>query len=157
MLDSALDSARREIAESRSGKSKKARKMQKFLRFSLIKYLLVGVINTIFGFSIVFLLMFFGVMPEVANFLGYFCGFILSYFLNKHFTFKSQNSHRRDFWRFFIAMAGAYLINFIALIIAHRICGVDKYIAQVIAGVCYTISGYVFSRFFAFKSAEKIG
>lgn len=129
--------------------------MQKFFRFSFVKYLLVGVINTIFGFSIIFLLMFLGVMPEVANFLGYFCGFILSYFLNKRFTFESKNSHKRDFWRFFIAMVGAYLVNFIALIVAHRIFGIDKYAAQVIAGICYTISGYIFSRFFAFKRAGK--
>ena len=120
------------------------------------KYLLVGVVNTIFGFSIIFGLMWLeipAITPKVANFAGYFCGFILSYFLNKHFTFESKNSHRRDFTRFAIVMLCAYLINLATLEIALFWLQINKYLAQIIAGIAYTISGYIFSRFFAFKSA----
>lgn len=119
------------------------------------KYLFVGVINTIFGFSIIFFLMWLEIpqiTPQVANLIGYFCGFILSYFLNKHFTFESKNSHRRDFSRFAIVMICAYLINLAVL----KIClnyGLNKYFAQIVAGVFYTISGFIFNRFFAFKGA----
>ncbi|MGX3011484.1 GtrA family protein [Helicobacter sp. 23-1044] len=115
------------------------------------KYLLVGVANTIFGFGVIFALMFCEAMPEIANFLGYICGIILSYFLNKNFTFESKNSHRHDFWRFCVAMGGAYLINLIALIIAHRAFFIDKYTAQIIAGIAYTLSGYVLNKFFVFR------
>lgn len=118
------------------------------------KYLFVGVINTIFGFSIIFFLMWLEIpqiTPQVANLIGYFCGFILSYFLNKHFTFESKNSHRRDFSRFAIVMICAYLINLAVLEIClnYRL---NKYFAQIVAGVFYTISGFIFNRFFAFKS-----
>lgn len=115
--------------------------------------MLVGAINTIFGFSIIFGLMWLeipAITPQVANFVGYFCGFILSYFLNKHFTFESKNSHRRDFTRFAIVMLCAYLINLATLEIALWL-GINKYFAQIIAGIAYTISGYVFSKSFAFK------
>lgn len=95
--------------------------------------------------------MFFGVIPETANLIGYICGIILSYFLNKTFTFKSQNSHKKDFWRFAIAMALAYLINLAVLVITHRMLGIDKYVSQIISGIFYTASGYVFNRFFTFK------
>lgn len=118
------------------------------------KYLLVGVVNTIFGFSIIFGLMWLeipAITPQVANFVGYFCGFILSYFLNKHFTFESKNSHRRDFTRFAIIMLCAYLINLATLEIALFWLGINKYVAQIIAGIAYTISGYIFSKSFAFK------
>lgn len=125
--------------------------MQRFLNSSLFKYLLVGSINTIFGYCIIFVLMFLGVIPETANLIGYVCGIILSYFLNKNFTFQSKNSHKKDFWRFAIAMALAYLINLAVLVIAHRILGIDKYISQIISGIFYTASGYVFNRFFTFK------
>lgn len=120
------------------------------------KYLLVGVVNTIFGFSIIFGLMWLEIptiTPKVANFVGYFCGFILSYFLNKHFTFESKNSHKRDFTRFAIVMLCAYLINLATLEIALSWLQINKYLAQIIAGIAYTISGYIFNRFFAFKSA----
>lgn len=127
--------------------------MNKLLQSSLIKYLLVGVVNTIFGYFIIFLLMYLGAMPEIANIIGYICGILLSYFLNKHFTFQSKNSHKRDFSRFFIAMALAFLINFIVLIITHRIFGINKYVSQIIAGIFYTASGYIFNKFFTFKKA----
>ena len=120
------------------------------------KYLLVGVVNTIFGFSIIFGLMWLEIpviTPKVANFVGYFCGFILSYFLNKHFTFESKNSHKRDFTLFAIVMLCAYLINIATLEIALSWLQINKYVAQIIAGIAYTISGYIFNRFFAFKSA----
>ena len=118
------------------------------------KYLLVGVANTIFGFSIIFFLMWLEIpqiTPKVANFIGYFCGFILSYFLNKNFTFGSKNSHRHDFTRFALVMICAYLINLAVLEICLN-CGTNKYFAQIIAGIFYTISGFIFNRFFAFKS-----
>ncbi|RDU63191.1 GtrA family protein [Helicobacter sp. MIT 14-3879] len=120
-------------------------------KYSLIKYLLVGVVNTIFGYIIIFTLMYFKVSPEIANFIGYCCGVILSYFLNKHFTFESKNSHKNDFSKFVFLMTIAYLINLIILIICYRSFGVNKYISQVIAGVFYTISGYFLSRFIVFK------
>lgn len=125
--------------------------MQQLLNSSLFKYLLVGSINTIFGYFIIFMLMFFGVIPETANLIGYACGIILSYFLNKNFTFKSQNSHKKDFWRFVIAMALAYLINLAVLVITHRMLGIDKYVSQIISGIFYTASGYIFNKFFTFK------
>lgn len=129
--------------------------MQRFLKSSLFKYLLVGIVNTIFGYCIIFALMFFGVIPETANLIGYICGIILSYFLNKTFTFKSQNSHKKDFWRFAIAMALAYLINLAVLVITHRMLGIDKYVSQIISGIFYTASGYIFNRFFAFKNTNR--
>lgn len=125
--------------------------MRLLLTSSLFKYLLVGIANTIFGYAIIFSLMFFGVIPEIANIFGYAFGIILSYFLNKTFTFQSKNSHKRDFSRFIIAMALAYFINLIVLIIAHRMLGIDKYISQIIAGIFYTASGYIFNKFFTFK------
>ncbi|ASM35566.1 GtrA-like protein [Campylobacter sputorum subsp. bubulus] len=42
----------------------------------LIKYLLVGVLNTIVGFGIIFGLMFLGVSPEISNLSGYLVGIV---------------------------------------------------------------------------------
>lgn len=100
-----------------------------------------------------------GFAPEIANAIGYACGFVLSYILNKNFTFGSKASHKRDFTRFIIAMSAAYAINLAVLIIAHRMLFLDKYFAQILAGIAYTASGFVFNRFFTFrqlKSAPQI-
>ncbi|MGX3098454.1 GtrA family protein [Helicobacter sp. 23-1046] len=126
----------------------------KLLGSSLVVYGLVGVANTCVGLGLCLLLTFLGLVPEVANLLGNIAGVINSYFLNKKFTFKSKNSHKQDAWRFGVAMGIAYLANLATLSISHRICGVDVYIAQILASVVYTIVGYFISKFWAFKTSQ---
>lgn len=125
--------------------------MKKILDSSFVRYLFVGLFNTLFGFGIIFILMYYGVLAEIANLIGYFFGILLSYLLNKYFTFRSKNSHKNEFYKFIIAMGIAYLINLCALSISYRILHIDKYLSQIIAGICYTISGYLLNRFFTFK------
>lgn len=117
----------------------------------LFKYLLVGVLNTLIGFGTIFLLIFVGVLPELANFLGYVIGIICSYFLNKTFTFKSQKSG--DFLPFVLSMIIAYVLNFIAFVILFRLLGVNVYVSQIIAGGIYTLSGFLLSKFFVWHTS----
>lgn len=118
---------------------------------TLIRYGLIGVVNTIFGYGIIFILIYFGVVAEVSNFIGYLCGFFLSYYLNKKYNFKSSRGHREDLPRFIIGMAIAYILNLIVMSFLYRVVGVDVYISQVIAGVVYTLTGYILSKIWIFK------
>ena len=135
-------------------KMKKRIKIQNILQNSALRYALVGVANTAVGLGVIFVLMYMGAKPEVANLLGYIVGFFNSYFLNKKFTFKSHNSHKQDFVRFGVAMGVSYLINLAVLVVLHYEFGVDKYLSQIIANVSYTISGYAISKLWAFKPSE---
>lgn len=127
--------------------------LSKLLGNTLIVYGLVGVTNTCVGLGLCLLLTFLGLVPEVANLFGNIAGVINSYFLNKKFTFKSNNSHKQDAWRFGVAMGVAYLANLATLSITHRIFGVDVYIAQICSSVVYTIVGYLVSKFWAFRAS----
>ncbi len=118
---------------------------------SFIKYGLIGVINTIFGYGIIFILIYFGVVAEISNFLGYFFGFFLSYYLNKKYNFKSTRSHKEDLPKFIAGMGIAYILNLLTMVIAYRVLGIDVYISQIIAGVVYTLSGYILSKVWIFK------
>lgn len=116
----------------------------------LVKYLCVGILNTIVGFGIIFLLMFFGVNPEISNLIGYAIGIIFSYVMNKFFTFESKNRSKKEFIKFILAMLTAYILNFITL----KIClglSINPYFSQIISGGVYTVSGYLLSRFWVFK------
>ncbi|RDU56684.1 GtrA family protein [Helicobacter sp. MIT 99-5507] len=117
-----------------------------------VRYLIIGVFNTAIGYGIIFILMAFLVIPEIANIIGYIIGIIISYVLNKIYTFRTKTKSKKEFFRFVICMICSYLINFIVLVILYRNFGVDKYIATIIASVFYTISGYIFSKYFAFKN-----
>ncbi|TQR29528.1 GtrA family protein [Campylobacter sp. MIT 99-7217] len=116
----------------------------------LIKYCLVGILNTLVGFGVVLLLSFLALMPELANLIGYTLGIFCSFFLNKYFTFKSKSKSHRDFLKFVFAMCIAYLINLLVLFIAYRIFHINVYLAQLFAALSYTLSGFLLSKFFVF-------
>lgn len=119
-----------------------------------IMYLCIGVINTLVGYGIIFALLFFGCIPELANALGYAVGFIVSYLLNKSLTFASPASHKRDLPRFGLAMGIAYFAQFIVMSTSHRIMGFNPYLAQILGGVVYVCVGFVLSRCWVFVKAK---
>lgn len=116
------------------------------------KYCLVGVANTIFGYSLIFVFMYIGLTPEISNFIGYFFGIILSYFLNKYYTFKIKTQDKKEFVFFFASMIASYIINLAVLIICYKALNLNTYLSQIIAGIFYTISGFLFSKYFVFKT-----
>ena len=131
-------------------KSKIAGLMQKIFRLSFC-YVLVGICNTLVGYSVIFILIYLGFVPEIANMLGYIVGFINSYVLNKNFTFKSKNSHKHDLLRFGIAMGVAYMAQFIAMSVMYRYYGINVYFAQILGSGVYVFFGFIISLFFVFN------
>ena len=129
----------------------------KFLQYTFLKYGMVGVVNTIFGYSIIFGLMLVGISPILSNFTGYFFGIILSYFLNKRYTFQSKKRHvAKEMSKFFISMFTAYIVNLFILNLCYKILYINPYISQLIAGASYVGSGYLLSKLWVFKPTETI-
>lgn len=119
---------------------------------TFIKYGIIGVFNTLVGFGIIFFLFFLGVYPELSNFIGYVIGFFVSYFLNKKYNFKSENSHKKDLPKFLLSMSLAYILNLLVLIICYRYLDVNVYISQILAGTVYVLTGYILSKIWVFKN-----
>jgi len=119
-----------------------------------LKYLLVGIINTIVGYVIIFSLMFVAVPPEISNIIGYIMGVIVSYTLNKIYTFQSKDHPKREFPKFVLSLLTSYGLNFLTLILCIHIFKVNPYISQIISGAVYTISGFVFLKYFAFRQVN---
>ncbi len=122
---------------------------------SFIKYGVIGVINTLFGYTIIFLLVYINFGAELSNFIGYFLGIFLSYYLNKKYNFKSKNSYKKEMPKFLTSMFIAYLLNLIVLVFCYRYIGINVYISQLIAGVVYTLTGYVISKVWVFNGGGK--
>lgn len=118
---------------------------------SALKYGIVGIINTLVGYSIMFGLTFLQVIPEIANLCSYGLAFLLSYILNKNFTFHKKGAHKKHFSRFLIASGIAYIANLITLIICHRIFLWNEYIALIIASIVYVIVGYILHKVWTFS------
>ena len=101
---------------------------------TLIKYLLVGVLNTIVGFGLIFLLMWRGFSPEISNIIGYAVGICFSFVMNKIFTFQSKQASKKanlaEFAKFVSSMLIAWSLNFITLKICLKFGRKSLYFAN---------------------------
>lgn len=117
-----------------------------------ITYNIVGIANTLVGFSIIFLLMFVGLSATLSNAIGYAIGAVLSYYLNKKYTFKSTTNSKTQAVKFFTVLFIAYILNFITL--QWLLGSLNPYLAQLISAVVYTLSSFVLAKFLVFKDEK---
>ena len=77
------------------------------------KFLLVGVINTLFGTIIMFgLYNLVGCSYWISSAANYFFGSILSFFLNKTFTFNNKDSLKNTVPKFVLNILTCYLLAY---------------------------------------------
>lgn len=128
----------------------------------LLKFLLVGVINTLVGSAIMFgLYNLAGASYWLSSAANYVLTSILSFFLNKHFTFRSQGYSWREVWRFALNIAVCYLLAYgiakplVLWVMSSATDSLRDNVAM-LAGMClFTGFNYLGQRFFAF--AKKRG
>jgi len=117
----------------------------------LHRFLLVGMINTGVGLSIIWSLMWSGLSPITANLIGYMVGGGVSFYLNGSWTFATKNHDVRTFGRFLIAFFISYCVNFISLKFSLGYTELSPYLLQCVAVGMYSICFFVLSRHFVFK------
>ena len=119
----------------------------------LIKYGLVGVVNTIITGVILFTLMnFFGVSYKTSNTAGYIAGFINSFIMNKLWTFKDNKAPAtKQFLRFSAVFAVCYLLQLGFVILLVEKLSINKDISQLLGMIFYTLIGFIFNKIFTFK------
>ena len=135
--------------------------MKKFFDPSMLRFLLVGVVNTLVGAGIMFLLYnLAGCSYWLSSAANYIVGGVVSYFLNKYYTFKNTERSWRQVLRFALNVAVCWLLAYgIAKPLAMRLlAGFDEKLqtnAAMLAGLClYTALNYLGQRFFAFRAKE---
>ena len=134
----------------------------KVLDVKLFKFLLVGVINTVFGAGIMFVLYnLFGVSYWISSICNYVFGGILSFFLNKFFTFQNNKKSVKQIVLFVLTILTCYLIAYMGaknLVYAILKNKSDKLLDNIamLSGMCvYTALNYIAQRFIVFKEVEK--
>ena len=120
------------------------------------RYLTVGAFNTLFGYAIIFSGMYLLEMtPEMSNALGYSLALLLSFVLNRTFTFKSTGCRTQELGRFLAVFLVAYSANFVALYVLVRVLFVNAAISQVLAGIFYVGFSYAMNKNFVFNASQK--
>nr|WP_297171633.1 GtrA family protein [uncultured Agathobaculum sp.] len=124
----------------------------------LAKFLLVGVINTLVGTAIMFGLYNLAHCSYwVSSAANYILTSILSFFLNKYFTFESREKSAAEAVRFAVNIAVCYLLAYgiakplCLFALAHTAPTVRDNVS-LFAGMClFTGFNYLGQRFFAFR------
>lgn len=134
------------------------KKILQLMDEKLWRFILVGIINTVVGTAIMFgLYNLAGVSYWISSASNYILTSILSFFLNKHFTFQYKETSLCVVWRFAMNIAICYFIAYgiakpIALyFLTNYSLVVQENVAMFVGMVLFTILNYLGQRFFAFK------
>lgn len=131
---------------------------KQFLDNTIIKFLAVGVVNTIVGCGTMFLLYNLAHCSYWASSAAnYVFGGIVSFFLNKYFTFRSKTWEWSQIWKFIINVMVCYLLGYglakplVLQLLAGQAINVQENVAMLVGMCLYTGLNYLGQRFFAFK------
>ena len=123
-----------------------------------IKFGIVGVINTVFGTAIMFgLYNLAGCSYWLSSAANYFFGSILSYFLNKKFTFQNKDSVSKTIPKFVLNILVCYILAYgiakpAALYALQNYSVVIQENVAMLVGMClFVVFNYCGQRYFAFK------
>ena len=130
------------------------------MRFTFVRFLIVGVANTLIGLSMMYLFLHLGGLSYwVSTFLGNSIGACVSYFLNRRFTFKSDHSVSKSMIRFVATILFCYFISynigehFIQWLLQNSptlTSNIKTDIAVLISTLLYTMLNYLCQRLFVF-------
>ena len=132
--------------------------MKKLFDPSMWKFLLVGVANTLLSMVLMFLLEGLGYWPSTA--IAYVAGAVLSFFLNRSFTFKSKAAFWPSVLKFAVNVAVCYLIAYsiaqplVTWVLSRTTLALiwQERIAKLFGMGLYTVINYFGQRFFAFRN-----
>lgn len=101
---------------------------------SVLKFGIVGVFNTIVDFSIFSLLNYLGIHYTISQVVGYSCGTLNSFILNKLWTFKSavrKKKNSEEIIQFIIVNIFSLLITEVGLKLLINNFSLNVYIAKI--------------------------
>jgi putative flippase GtrA len=136
--------------------------IKKFADRTFLRFVLVGVINTLFGTAVMFVFYnVFGLSYWLSSASNYFFGSILSYFLNKYYTFRYKKRSWRIVGRFAINISVCYLIAYgiakpliASLMSGFAVAAQEN--AAMLCGMClFVVLNYLGQRFFAFRQDKE--
>lgn len=128
---------------------------------TFIKFILVGVVNTLFGTAI--MLVFYNVLHLnywFSSASNYFFGSILSYFLNKNFTFENKDQSWKIVAKFVVNIVICYVIAYgiakplVKYIFSFASKTIQDNCAMLFGVVFFTLINFFGQKYFAFSKKE---
>ncbi|MCM0707763.1 GtrA family protein [Faecalicatena sp. BF-R-105] len=125
---------------------------------TILKFLIVGVVNTLFGTIVMFSLYnLAGYSYWISSAANYILGSILSFFLNKYFTFQNRERSWGQVVRFTVNIAACYLVAYgvakpaVRVLLSGQSVLIQENAAMLVGMCLFTGLNYFGQRFFAFR------
>ena len=122
------------------------------------RFVSVGLFNTLVGYAGIFFLMYVvKLSPVISNAIVYFFGIFLSFAMHRSITFKvtstaPESNRNREFGRFLLVFAIAYLANLFTLMYLIDVLEIHKGLSQIGASVVYVGISFVLNKTYVYRS-----
>lgn len=116
-----------------------------------LRFLVVGVINAVFGYSVFALFILLGIHYALAVLLGHICGILFNFKTTGMIVF--QNRDNRLIMRFFGVYLFTYLLT-IGLLKIFEMCNVNALVAMAIIVLPIALVSFLLMRRFVFKTMK---
>ena len=130
-----------------------------FFDTTFLKFMLVGVVNTLVGIAVMFFC--FNVLAWsywVSSALNYMVGSIVSYLLNKRYTFQQKGNDWHTVWKFIVNVSVCYVLAyglakpFVAWLLSGVTTNIQGNAALFVGMVLFVGFNYIGQRFWAFST-----
>ncbi|MEH7414528.1 GtrA family protein [Neobacillus drentensis] len=118
----------------------------------LLKFGLVGVVNTLISIGFYMLFVKLGMHYILANILSYLIGLVNSYYWNKKWVFKNKENHLSVFAKFVIVNLVALGFNTLCLFLFVHHWGFNPYLSQLAATALGMGINFVLNKKWTFES-----
>lgn len=133
-------------------------KLKHFFDITMLKFILVGIVNTAVGMGVMFLFYnLFHFNYWISSASNYIVGSIVSYFLNKYFTFQNKSKDAKVIVKFIINITVCYLVAYgvakpvVVYLFSSFSQSVQDNAAMLAGSIFFVGLNYIGQRFWAFK------
>ena len=133
--------------------------LSSFFDATFLRFILVGVVNTLVGTAIMFFC--FNVLAWsywISSALNYIAGSIVSYLLNKRYTFQQKGNDWHTVWKFIVNVSVCYVLAyglakpFVEWLLSGVTTNIQGNAALFVGMVLFVGFNYIGQRFWAFST-----
>lgn len=134
------------------------KKIQQLLDVTFWKFVLVGIINTLVGTTVMFVAYnALHLSYWISSASNYIIGSIVSYFLNKYFTFQNNEKSAKQVAMFIINITICYLLAYglakpiVSWILSYQSKSVQDNLSMLVGMGAFVVFNYLGQRLFVFN------
>ena len=121
----------------------------------ILRFCVVGAMNTLVGLLAIYVNLFvFGMGDLAANLFGYVFGLLFGFFFHRNWTFRARHATWFGALKYALAFAVSYGMNLVCVLALRRM-DVASALAQAGGVVPYVVSFFLLSRYMVFRQPPK--